>query len=58
MFFAGLTILQFKYFDNDNPACSPHCRSAVSSIVPIATANVNVRGRSYLEPGVTAYVDA
>jgi hypothetical protein len=58
MFFAGLTILQSKCFDNDNPACSPHCRTAVNSIVPIATANVNVRSRSYLEPGVTASVDA
>jgi hypothetical protein len=51
MFFAGLTILQFKCFDNDNPACSSHCRIAVSIIVPIATANVNVPGQSYLELG-------
>jgi len=58
MFFASLKILQFKYFDNDNPACSSHCRSAVSSTAPIATANINVWGWSYLEPGVTAYVDA
>ena len=57
MLFVGLTILQSNFFDNDNPSCSPHFHSAVSSTIPIATANVNVQDRSYLEPGVITYVD-
>ena len=58
MLFVGLKILQSKFFDNDMPACSPHYHTTVNGTVPIATASVNVQSWRYMEPGVTASVDA